>query len=514
MPVKLPSHLHRNRFGTLYFRLVVPVDLRHHFASKEIYRSLRTSSVRAAVPTAQELAHTAKRVFEQLRNKTMSNQKKPPTGPSAYFELGLITEISFDELMRPKLTLKSEPGDTTEDRVQAQVEFLRATGFAGTGTPVAQKKSPLFSELIGDYKRDRLAAGRWEPSTEKENLAIYKLFIFIIGDLPIGDIDEEKALTYVETIKRLPANMNKKPEYIDKSIDEIIALDPPPMATRTINKNLERISSIFKYAISKPKYNLRYNPFSGRSLDGDSQRREPFNAHELILIFGAAEHVERRYKTDYHYWLPLMGLLTGARLNELCQLHLSDFEVVDGVPCININDEEEGQRLKNKSAKRLVPIHDKLIEAGILRYVERQREKGIGRLFPSLEFHEKGGYGATPSKWFGNFKTRCGIMEKNTKVFHSFRHTFISSLLNDDVPETVIAPIVGHEGKLVTSQVYWNKKDPAKRKATIDKLQVPIDVWRLVPKFEDITVGSARSLHVLQPLGAAPIKKRRTSFDS
>jgi hypothetical protein len=45
-------------------------------------------------------------------------------------------------------------------------------------------------------------------------------------------------------------------------------------------------------------------------------------------------------------------------------------------------------------------------------------------------------------------------MEKHTKVFHSFWHTFILSLLNDDVPEAAIAPIVGHKGKLVTSKVY------------------------------------------------------------
>jgi hypothetical protein len=59
-------------------------------------------------------------------------------------------------------------------------------------------------------------------------------------------------------------------------------------------------------------------------------------------------------------------------------------------------------------------------------------------------------------------------------------------LLNNDVPENAIAPIVGHEGKLVTSQVYWNVKDATKRKPTVDKFQPPPEVWRLVPKFEDV----------------------------
>jgi integrase len=78
------------------------------------------------------------------------------------------------------------------------------------------------------------------------------------------------------------------------------------------------------------------------------------------------------------------------------------------------------------------------------------------------------GYGKMPSRWFGRFN-RCGITEKHTKVFHSFRHTFISSLLNGDVPETAIAPIVGHEGMLVTSQVNWNVKDSVQRKPTVER---------------------------------------------
>jgi integrase len=494
MAIKLPSHLHRARSGILHFRIAIPPDLYPHFTTREIYRSLRTASVQEAVPTAQALARAAKRVFLQLRAQTMSSSKKPPVGLPDESEWGVISEISFDEFMRPKLKLIPEAGDTPEDRVQAQVEFLRASGIASAGgqagasMPAAKKTSSLFSELIEDYKRDRLAANKWTRKTQDENLAVYKLCIGIIGDLPLSEISEDHALTYVETLKRLPANVNKMPAYRGKSISEIVALNPPPMATRTINKSLERISSLFKFAISKPKYGLHYNPFSGRSLDeSHTQQREPFTVDELTRLFGAAEHAQRRYKTAYSYWLPLMGLLTGARLNELCQLYLSDFEIVGGIHCINIRDAEDGQRVKNKSARRLVPIHDKLVEVGLVRYVERLRAQGHDRLFPTLELTEDG-YGKMPSRWFGRFKERCGITEKHTKVFHSFRHTFISTLLNNDVPETAIAPIVGHEGMLVTSQVYWNVRDPVKRKPTVEKFQPHPEIWRLVPKVEDIEI--------------------------
>lgn len=492
MAIRLPSNLHRARSGILHFRIAIPPDLRQHFKTREIHRSLRTASVHDAAPTAQILSQAVKRAFHQLRTRTMSNQKKTPTDPFGGSEWDLIPELSFDEFMRPTLKLIPEPGDTPEDRIQAQVEFLKAAGFAGAGsqtaTQLAKKPSPLLSELVEDYKRDRLAAKRWTPKTQDENLAVYKMCIDIIGDLPISEIGDEQALTYLETMQKLPPNMNKMPAYRGKTVTEIIALNPAPMATRTINKSLERISSLFKFATLKPKYDLRYNPFSGRSLDeGDGQPREPFTNDELVRLFGAAEHSQRKYTTAYSYWLPLMGLLTGARLNELCQLHLSDFEVVGGIDCINIKDAEEGQRLKNKSAKRLVPIHDKLIEVGLIRYVDRLRAQGHDRLFPTLKLTDEG-YGKMPSRWFGRFKERCGIMEKHTKVFHSFRHTFISTLLDNNVEETAIAPIVGHDGKLITGQVYWNVKDAVKRKPTVEKFQPHPDVWQLVAKFEDIEI--------------------------
>jgi len=487
MAFRLPSHLHRARSGVLHFRIAIPPDLRIHFKTCEIYRSLQTANVREAAATAQALSHALKQLFSRLRTGTMSEQKKPPLGPLGGLDVGLIMEFHFDTTAPTKKTVRfqTEPHDTPE-MVSAALAAINGTAAACTQEP--KKSSILFSELIEDYKRDRLAAGKWTPKTQDENLAVYKLCLEIIGDLPIDDIGDDQALTYVETLKKLPPNMNKMPAYRGKTISEIVALKPAPMATRTINKSLERISSLFKFATSKRKYDLRYNPFSGRSLDDSgAQQREPFTVDELARLFGAAEHVQRRYKTAYSYWLPLMGLLTGARLNELCQLHLSDFEVIGGIDCINIQDAEDGQRVKNKSARRLVPVHSKLIEVGLIRYVDRLRGQGHDRLFPTLELTEDG-YGKMPSRWFGRFKIRCGIMEKHTKVFHSFRHTFISSLLNNDVPETAIAPIVGHEGILVTSQVYWNVKDPVKRKPTVERFQPHPDVWRLVPKFEDVEI--------------------------
>lgn len=74
--IKLPSNLHRNRFGILYFRLTIPKDIQRHFATKVIYRSLHTSSLRLASDTVRPLAINTKYLFKELRNQHMSEPKK------------------------------------------------------------------------------------------------------------------------------------------------------------------------------------------------------------------------------------------------------------------------------------------------------------------------------------------------------------------------------------------------------------------------------------------------------
>lgn len=76
MGYRLPAYLHRNRHGTLYFRLAVPDDIRHVLGQKEIYRSLNTSSVRQAADAAQTFRITLGAIFRELRSPPMPDDDK------------------------------------------------------------------------------------------------------------------------------------------------------------------------------------------------------------------------------------------------------------------------------------------------------------------------------------------------------------------------------------------------------------------------------------------------------
>jgi len=514
MPIKLPSYLYRSRHGIFYYRISPPIDLRSPHSLKEARISLRTPDRVLAVSVARHLTLRFEGLWKDLRQM----EEKDPKTLSPL--MVLIKETKKRIRLQDKIQELERQQD--EDRTQFDIALKNAkkdavtAGFlrglkvgaerAGVATSTAETKtSPLFSQVAADYTRYKLATKKWRPKTIEENKAIYDLFIEINGDLPAGDIDSDSTTHHLEILQCLPANRTKL--FPGKTIAEIVALKPEPMSTRNINKNIERLSSVLKWTLSKKKYGVTHNPFSSMTIEEtDAKERMPFTKDELLKLFSDESFSKRKFNTNYSYWIMPLALYTGARLNELCQLFLTDIIDVEEVPCINFTDAKEEQRLKNKNSKRIVPIHSQLIKMGLLRYVANLRAAGETQLFPEISAR-RDGFGATVSKWFGRYKERCGIDDKGVKVFHSFRHTFISNLLDDSVPEYLIAPIVGHEGKLVTSRVYWNARDATKRKPTIEMFQLPSDILKLIPIWEDIKLtkrpGPVKTL-VLKAKGELP----------
>src|SRR5690606_36849072 len=116
-----------------------------------------------------------------------------------------------------------------------------------------------------------------------------------------------------------------------------------------------------------------------------SGKRRPFTLEEMHALLSHKNYREKSFTHPYAYWLIPLATFTGARLGELCWLDLKDFVEHDGIPCIDVNDEEADKnsqeaaaskkRVKNENAKRLIPIHPQLLEMGLLRYVETLRKR-------------------------------------------------------------------------------------------------------------------------------------------
>ena len=180
---------------------------------------------------------------------------------------------------------------------------------------------------------------------------------------------------------------------------------------------------------------------------------------DLTKLFSTSLFNDKKTKLPWQFWVPVVALYTGARIEEICQLHIDDIKNIDGIYVISIQEVGTNKSIKTEAGIRNIPIHSKLIEIGLLDYVEVLKDKGEKRLFPMLK-PIKNKYSHYVSKWFNedsnrkkSYKTKCGINEKG-KVFHSFRKAFVDHLKQKGVGEGMVATIVGHEKNTMTYGVY------------------------------------------------------------
>ena len=168
-------------------------------------------------------------------------------------------------------------------------------------------------------------------------------------------------------------------------------------------------------------------------------------------------------------------MYSGVRLNEACQLYLDDIQVIDGIYVFCIRKEKETQRLKNRASKRIFPIHSVILQLGFLEYIKFLKENNMERLFPELKYKSKSGYGDTTSKWFGRYLDKLTIHEKNAKVFHCFRNTFINHLKQKKADLPYVAAIVGHTSNSITYDGYANEYEPSVLKPYIDMVDYELE---------------------------------------
>ena len=84
---------------------------------------------------------------------------------------------------------------------------------------------------------------------------------------------------------------------------------------------------------------IRSNPAEGQLLptdDSDAQERRPYTAEELNRIFTTAIYqdnprISKGGSGWAAYWLPLLSLYTGARLEELGQALIGDVRCKHGI---------------------------------------------------------------------------------------------------------------------------------------------------------------------------------------
>lgn len=278
----------------------------------------------------------------------------------------------------------------------------------------------------------------------------------------------------------------------------------------TVEKLIVRLSVLHEFAFKKgltqipPKAPER--PIPNHSPVGKKPVEKAFNKTDLQAIFSGylytgTELIKSNAVFPYQFWLPVLGLYTGGRLNELCQLDTEDIckKEPEGIWTISMMDDERDRplpkSLKNQSSRRILPIHSELIRMGFLAFVEQAAKEGREKLFSDgLTYNPKKGWGSNATHFFCRFPSpstpafgyffKCGIRERDaegktdSKNFHSFRHTFTDLARNSGVEAYLVLPdLTGHsrssEGQVAK---YGNGFSQLKKQSVLEGLTIPVDL--------------------------------------
>ena len=385
-------------------------------------------------------------------------------------ETGKFDEDSFRREVDEKLGLSLFP-DLQSHIVKPKSIEVKYNSVGSNTPPLNHLQSTPISnglELFIGEKEDI------RDKTEDEIRNSVKFLTECFGDIPIGDITKQKSNIIKSHIKNFPKNRTKNPKYRDKDFHSLMKMEIPQkdiIHLTTINKHLGHLSSFMIWSVNNGYCNT--NPFTGMKIKQKKSvrdERDRFTEQELKEIFSKQNylHYTKVEKDSYYrYWVPLIGVFTGMRENEICSLYLDNVREISGNQrskrwCFDILAEPNrpDKRLKTQSSRRIVPIHDTLLDLGFIDFINLlKKDTKRKRVFEELDYRE-GTYGRSISRFWNNRYLPLLGIKTDKNGFHSFRHSVIDHLKQLGVEPHFINELVGHSQGNIDLDRYGKRYNP------------------------------------------------------
>jgi len=368
-------------------------------------------------------------------------------------------------------------------------------------TPSSPSPSPLFSEVTPKHL-ELMRRNKRRKETIGETEQTYEDVKELIGDKPIGEYTNLDGRNFRTAIISLPKNRKKMKQYRDFNLLQLLEMDVPEddrLSVDTQTKLISRMTSLWNFLIDEyPEY-VTQNVFKKKSVTVTSRKakdkRESFTDEDIKTIFHHKNFLpaifegHRRQTIKYpYYFVPILAVMMGARLEEICQMRVTDIKKVNGIWVYRIREEgrynEEETRVKNPYSERDIPLHPELIDTlRFVQYVNHIKKLGHERVF--WELPKRGNvYHRNVGKFFNEkYLVKIGI-KKRGKSFHSFRHSVETHLTNANVNGRYIDFLQGHSQKGVGGNVYMKGiRVDVLLKDCVEKIQWDVDWNKLKVKW-------------------------------
>ena len=371
----------------------------------------------------------------------------------------------FDQLFNPSRPAGTTFGKLAEQQLRIIEEDGAINGLGAKGLDRQRATITLVREIVGD-------------------------------ETPVDGVDYDACLRVRTVLARLPANRSKL--YGDLPIDQAIAQAEKEgkalLAPVTQERYLAALRDILDLAAKKRL--ISGNPAEGlkpikRDAVAASEKRKPFSLQQIADFFKSdfyaqcAKHLPAfaHDKQGWRFWLPLLCLFTGARPNEMAQMHVGDLKRTEkGIWYLHIertNDDEEesagaAKTLKTTTSRRKIPLHPELIKIGFVQFVaQRKKASSDPRLFPDLKPDTYGNVAAYALKRFRENYLPDVIKLEQRQTFYSFRHSFRDALRRIGAPADTLQAVGGWSQGKVTSDAYGDPYDPDVHFKIIRKISFP-----------------------------------------
>nr|WP_245176483.1 site-specific integrase [Stenotrophomonas maltophilia] len=355
----------------------------------------------------------------------------------------------------------------------------------------------LLSIEIRDYLADRERMGLTRNTIEATARSL-KMLLMACGDIPVSRVDHVHIYRLWELMRWAPPLLQSDPQYRNFTYEQAVAqgkaLCVQPPAPATVEKHRRFLVTFFgrlekaKAIVGSP---MHFFPEAKKDLVIDPDKAERlFDEEDLRRIFAPNTFIPWAMKAPHRWWVPMIGLHTGARINEVAQLKLNDIVQEAGVWCIKIQKTVDAdlshrdrnrsrQSLKGKAAVRTLPIPQPLLDAGFLAFVEDIRACGHPRLFPHLSAGVRRDNGDTNARYSQGVLNQFSRYMKDLGFpkgvgFHAFRHTLATELHHMGVADEDIALVTGHSISKkvpVLHEAYFHKKPALARTKQIAVLE-------------------------------------------
>lgn len=335
--------------------------------------------------------------------------------------------------------------------------FVVQPVFAAPVPSIAPPKAVVtLRQAMNKYFAVKVDSGEWTKGSAKDAQPQLNRFVAFIGeDRDISGLTNDDMRHFLKCLRYLPSQRYRDGKiYKTKTIAQLLKMAVPEdhkYSAKSVKNHLDTIRSFINWAegelyidrAAPLNKQLRLPKDLTEALETPAKRA--FTDAELLALFDPSRFNRQRL-SGAKYWAPLIGLFTGMRIEEICQLYREDIKPDGELYYIDINSNDEKQ-LKTRSSRRCIPIHSFLIEAGLLAY--RDSLKNTKWLFPELHARESAGNrSGSVVQWFTRHRRECGVGgakgERSDVSFHCFRHTIATVSKLSGFGDAIRKEILGH----------------------------------------------------------------------